>query len=294
MKGLKRHPEYALWPGIFFLAALLAVLSMSSGCENGVSGTDTTTAPTTTASSSTAATQPLYVFAVCGDNRTMGIESGVLKRIVESAKSHGALFMVNTGDVTGSGSSDELMFYREFVEESGLEFRTVPGNHDVGSGGVSQDYEEIIGPFYFSFDHAGDHFIILDNADDMTGIDGGQMRWLSSDLAANSSKRNQFIFTHIPIADPTLPLDHVSGEKGGEGLRSGQEMVKTAAAYPNVEAFFFGHIHAYLAYELDGIDAYVTGGAGAPLYFPESAGGYYHYLLVSVYQDSIQVEVVRI
>ncbi|MBI5870533.1 MAG: metallophosphoesterase [Actinobacteria bacterium] len=294
MMVIKRKLGYDLWPGIIFLAVLLAVLSMSAGCDNGVSGTNTTTAPTTAATSSTAVAQPLYIFAVCGDNRTMGIESGVLTRIVESAKSHGAIFMVNTGDVTGSGSSDELMVYRDFVEESGLEFHTVPGNHDVGSGGVSQDYEDIIGSYYFSFDHASDHFIILDNADDMTGIDGDQMRWLSSDLAANSGKRNQFIFTHIPIADPALPSDHVSGEKGGEGLRSGQELVETASAYPNMEAFFFGHIHAYLAYELGGIDAYVTGGAGAPLYFPESAGGYDHYLLVSVYPDSVKVEVVRV
>jgi hypothetical protein len=120
------------------------------------------------------------------------------------------------------------------------------------------------------------------------------MQWLSADLAANFGKPHQFIFAHIPIADSSLPSDHVSGEKGGEGLRSGQQMVEQARAYPNVDAFFFGHIHAYLAYQLDGIDAYVTGGAGAPLYFPESAGGYYHYLLVSVYPEGVKVEVVRI
>lgn len=202
--------------------------------------------------------------------------------------------MVDTGDVSESGSRDELMLYMNLVDESGLEFHTVPGNHDVGSGGVSQEYEEIIGPYYYSFDYAGDHFVIVDNADDQTGIDDSQMQWLGEDLAASNGMRHQFVFAHIPIADARLPSGHVSGEKGGEGLRSGRQLVELAGDSPNVEAFFFGHIHAYLAYQIGGIDAFVTGGAGAPLYFPESAGGYYHYLLVSVYPDGVVVEVVRV
>jgi 3',5'-cyclic AMP phosphodiesterase CpdA len=248
----------------------------------------------TSAPASSVNSQPLYTFAVCGDNRAIGIESGVLPGIIESAKARGAEFMVNTGDISGDGSREELILYRDLIESSGLKFHTVPGNHDIGSGGVSQDYEEIIGPYYFSFDYAGDHFIILDNADDRTGIDDNQMGWFSADLAANSRKPHQFVFIHIPIADPSLPSEHVSGEKGGEGLRTGQQLVAEAAAYDNMDAFFFGHIHAYLAYKLDGIDAYVTGGAGAPLYFPEDAGGYYHYLLVSVYPDAVKVEVIRV
>lgn len=271
----------------------LALVLLSAGCVNDDTGTASspfyTTRPVGTANS-----QPLYVFAVCGDNRTMGIESGVLPGIIESAKENGARFMVDTGDVSGNGSRDELMLYKNLVDESGLEFHTVPGNHDVGSGGVSQEYEEIIGPYYFSFDYAGDHFIIIDNADDRTGIDDRQMQWLSEDLATNNGMAHQFVFAHIPMADASLPSEHVSGEKGGEGLRSGRQLVELAVDSPNVEAFFFGHIHAYLAYQLDGIDAYVTGGAGAPLYFPESAGGYYHYLLVSVYPDDVVVEVVRV
>lgn len=290
----RRDITAAMFKRITIFATLLTILLLLSGCGGGGSGTDTIPATVTTAPAGTVSSRPLYIFAVCGDNRTMGIESGVLQRIIVSAKARGARFMVDTGDISESGSRDELMLYRDFVEDSGLEFHTVPGNHDVGSGGVSQEYEEIIGPYYYSFYYAGDHFIILDNADDRTGINDSQMQWLSADLAANFGKPHQFIFAHIPIADSSLPSDHVSGEKGGEGLRSGQQMVEQARAYPNVDAFFFGHIHAYLAYQLDGIDAYVTGGAGAPLYFPESAGGYYHYLLVSVYPEGVKVEVVRI
>lgn len=279
---------------IVLLAVLLAALLFPAGCSDSVSSTSSPTVQKTTATSTIPGAKPLYVFAVCGDNRIMGIESGVLTSIVESAKANGAQFIVNTGDVTEDGSRDELITYRDFTEKSDMKFYTVPGNHELGFKEVSNDYKEILGPDYFSFDYAGDHFIILNNANDLIGIDGGQMQWFSSDLAANGGKPRQFIFTHIPVADPSLPSDHVSGEYGEEGLKSGQKMVELAAAYPNVEDFYFGHIHAYLAYELAGIDAYVTGGAGAPFHLPEAAGGYYHYLLVSVYPDVVSVEVVRV
>lgn len=235
-----------------------------------------------------------YTYAVCGDNRIVGIESGVMGRIIDSAKSHGAAFVVNTGDVTTSGTRDELVQYHDYTISSGITFYTVPGNHDVGKGGTSEVYEEIIGPPYYSFDHAGDHFVIIDNADDKTGISDTQMRWLTEDLAVNAGRPKQFIFAHIPVGSTSLPSGHVTGEGGNAGLESGQAMVSEAAKYPNVEGIFFGHIHAYLAYRLDGIDAYVTGGAGAPLYLPEGQGGYYHYLLVTVSEEGVEVEVVRV
>jgi len=165
---------------------------------------------------------------------------------------------------------------------------------DISSGGKSDAWASIIGATYFSFDYAGDHFVVVDNADDRTGIDAEQLQWLDTDLAANAGKPRQFIFAHIPVADPSLPSGHVSGEKGGEGLRSGQQLVEKARHYGNVGDFFFGHIHAYLAYRLDDMDAYVTGGAGAPLHFPESSGGYFHYLLVGVWPNRVDVEVIRI
>ena len=202
--------------------------------------------------------------------------------------------MVDTGDVSSGGSRDQLERYRDLTDGSGLRFYSVPGNHDVGRGGRSDAWTNIIGATYFSFDYAGDHFVVVDNADDRTGIDAEQLQWLDTDLAANAGKPRQFIFAHIPVADPSLPSGHVSGEKGGEGLRSGQQLVEKARHYGNVGDFFFGHIHAYLAYRLDDMDAYVTGGAGAPLHFPESSGGYFHYLLVGVWPNRVDVEVIRI
>jgi predicted phosphodiesterase len=250
-------------------------------------GTGPTVSTTTPAGAS-------YSFAVCGDNRDDGIKNGVLGRIVDSAKARGADFIVDTGDVTTDGSREQLRLYRDFTESSGITFYTVPGNHDVGQGGISGSWEEVMGPqYYFSFDHGGDHFVILNNADDRTGIPEEEMNWYIADLEANRNDRNTFIFTHIPVSSSGLPQGHVAGELGKAGRESGERMVAESAR-ARTRAFFFGHIHAYLRYQLNGVPAYITGGAGARLHLIEILGGYYHYLLVTVSGEDINVEVVRV
>jgi len=285
---------YRQKPGLFFSLILISAMIfvvLASGCGDSQITPGTTGAAQTSASHQSGSA---YTFAVCGDNRIVGINSGVMGRIIDSAKSRGAAFIVNTGDVTTSGTKDELVLYHDYTVSSGIPFFTVPGNHDVGKGGSSEAYEEVIGPPYYSFDYAGDHFVIIDNADDESGIADAQMQWLAEDLEGNAGRPKQFIFAHIPVGSTALPSGHVTGEGGEAGLVSGKMMVSEAVKYPNVEGVFFGHIHAYLAYQLDGIDAYVTGGAGAPLFLPEGKGGFYHYLLVTVMEDGVEVEVVRV
>ena len=118
---------------------LLAAAVASAGCGNGETASkETATGPAAvqTAAITTTGTPPaLYTFAVCGDNRTLGIDNGVLPRIIDSAKARGASFLVNTGDVSNSGTSAELTRYKDLIESSGLNVYTAPGNHDVGEGG---------------------------------------------------------------------------------------------------------------------------------------------------------------
>ncbi|MEK7817967.1 MAG: metallophosphoesterase [Actinomycetota bacterium] len=191
MKGFK---QLSL---IFILLCLLVPIGgCSAGGDAGAPPPTTLGAPTpvTHASTSPAATATdavsSYTFAVCGDNRITGIENGILQKIVDSAKANGAAFIVNTGDITTSGTRDELWRYREFTKASGISFYNVPGNHDVGKGGVNADYESIIGPYYYSFDSGGDHFVILDNADDATGIDAMQTQWYTADLDSHDNRRH--------------------------------------------------------------------------------------------------------
>ncbi|MBE0429814.1 MAG: metallophosphoesterase [Thermoleophilia bacterium] len=296
---MKKHLIHTRLVLVLLLASV--ILATGSACgiagesRNGPAETDRAGSSTIGITAPSATDEDSFTFAVAGDNRVDGIEGGVLGRIIDSAKSRGAAFMVNTGDISTSGTREELTLYRDHTEASGLKSYPVIGNHDLEFGESSQTYTEVIGPTYYSFDYANSHFILLDNADDRQGVDAAQMEWYIADLDASADATNTFIFTHIPVAGSGLASDHVAGEKGPAGLESGRAAAAEAARHPNVRAFFFGHIHGYASYRLNGIDAYVTGGAGAPLtHLPEEAGGYYHYLLVTVRGEQVDVEVVRI
>jgi len=52
-----------------------------------------------------------------------------------------------------------------------------------------------------------------------------------------------------------------------------------------------GHEHLYHHSRRDGIDYFITGGGGAPLYAKPEAGGFYHYLLVTVKDGTYNVAV---
>ena len=278
---------------LLFILAMMA--AMITGCGN-TPASDTGATRETPAAPRAASTVPgaNYTFAVCGDNRTEGIDDGTLTKIVQSAKARGAVFIVDTGDVSNVGNRGQLTEYLKFTQNAGIRFYTVPGNHDVGKGGVSDTYASVIGAYYYSFDYGGDHYLVADNADDSTGIDAKQMSWIETDLDANRDKRHQFIFAHIPVASPTLDAGHVTGEGSDAGLQSGKRLAQIAEDMPNVADLFFGHIHAYIPYRIGNLPAYITGGAGAPLYGTPATGGYYHYLLVTVTAAGISVEVVKV
>jgi len=291
------------------LAAVILVLTVAlvpavAGCSAGDDGADLSQSTVTIEASQSieqeaaaaiagpagAADSPSYSFAVCGDNRSMGIQNGVLGRIVESARSRGADFIVDVGDITENGSIEQIALYRDFIESAGIRFYTVPGNHDLGPGLDARYFQDMIGPRYYGFDYAGDHFLVVDNADTRVGIDEAQLAWLTDDLENNSGKDRLFVFAHVPMNDSAG--DHV--EFAGERTTSPElRFLEAARAQENLAAFFFGHVHGYIAYRIGDIDAFVTGGGGAPLN-PAPGIGFYHYLLVTVSPGGVTVEVVRV
>lgn len=272
---------------ILLILLLLGVMTPAAmapgGCgdEDAVSDTPTVTQAADTA---TARDKPAYIFAVAGDSHTDGLDNGVLSRIVEDARARGASFLIHTGDVTNIGSREEFEKFNLFAASAGMVFHPIPGNHDLVATGDSSLFEELVGPSFYGFDVHGDHFMLLNNADEDNGIDAAQMEWLIGDLEANSGK-NLFVFAHAPVGnDQFLDLD----ERGERALAADEQMVAAAIAGGDVRAFFFGHLHGYFAYDIEGIDTYISGGAGAPLY-PLPVIGFYNYMLVRVDGDEVDI-----
>ena len=142
-------------------------------------------------------------------------------------------FIVATGDLTNRGSPREYATLREVAGSSPAPIVMIPGNHDHltpphGSelprvdvhGCFTQNWERFIGPRWFSFDHAGIHFIVLDWSTHELGLDRWeQERWLQADLAAVAPDMPWVLLMHdqpsgeLLQACPRLPVATISGHR---------------------------------------------------------------------------------
>src|SRR6202022_4635783 len=62
--------------------------------------------------------------------------------------------------------------------------------------------------------------------------------------------------------------------------------------YP-VKAIFAGHEHLFDHRTRDGIEYFVSGGAGAPLYAPPDKGGFSHYLVMRMRGDKMEYSLIE-
>ncbi len=111
----------------------------------------------------------------------------------------------------------------EHTEQSlGMKIHHVIGNHDVfgvsSQNGASPHnlgfgkamYEERMGRTYYSFDHKGYHFIVLDSiqiVDPTTwqgGVDVAQLAWLRQDLAFLREGMPIVAIVHVPLVTGAL------------------------------------------------------------------------------------------
>jgi 3',5'-cyclic AMP phosphodiesterase CpdA len=155
-------------------------------------------------------------------------------------------------------------------------FHTV-GNHDVI--GLNQRspiepgepaygkrlYQDYLGKLYYSFDHKGWHFIVLDSI----GIeyykifkgqfDGVQLGWLKTDLAAVAPTTPVVVVTHVPIASSLGSLSR-DGNNEPPPIAGNSFAVHQLLVGYNVKLVLQGHLHLWEKMEYQRVQ-YVTGGA---------------------------------
>ena len=169
--------------------------------------------------------------------------SGTLKRAVAAvnALEQKPDFIVFTGDLTQTTDDPKVrrQRLREFKEQvAALNVSKVwffQGEHDA-SLDRGEAYQEVIGgPLYYTFDHKGVHFIVLDNTSDPAPILGErQIEWLKADLGRLPPDAPIVVLTHRPLF-PLYP-------QWDWATRDGQAAVQALMAYRNVTVFY-GHIH---------------------------------------------------
>jgi 3',5'-cyclic-AMP phosphodiesterase len=159
------------------------------------------------------------------------------------------------------------------------------GNHDVfgilpASGVAPTDpsyakkmYEDRMGKTYYSFDHKGWHFIVLDSiqpTDDRMWqalIDPQQLAWLKDDLARTGAERPLIVTVHAPLVsafasyDPKSQPAHAAQPTKYNTLTvDNAPEVLAAFEGHNIVAVLQGHLHINEIVTLKGTQ-YITGGA---------------------------------
>ncbi len=155
----------------------------------------------------------------------------------------------------------------------------VIGNHDIfgvntASGASPSDpgygkkmYEDRLGKTYYSFDHKGWHFIILDSiqpTDDRlwdARIDPTQLAWLKDDLQRTGSTTPIIISVHVPLvtAYATWGQPATPGKYSTLTVGNALEVLPLFDGH-NVVAVLQGHLHINETVTLRGTQ-YITGGA---------------------------------
>lgn len=209
-----------------------------------------------------------FVFLVYGDNRDRDGDHAAVVRAMATEQPD---LILQTGDMI-SRANDEAQWRRYFATASPL-MRSAPmypvlGNHELRGDPEAAHFARFFvmpgeyrgsarrRPVYYAFRYSNSLFLALDGN---SPYDNDQANWLERTLQnaqSDSSLRHIFAFVHQP------PYA-VGTYCGSERLQ--RRIVPILLRYP-IRAVFGGHEHAYQHLNRQGIQYFVSGGGGAPLY----------------------------
>jgi len=171
--------------------------------------------------------------------------------------------------------------YAKTEQDLGVKLYHTIGNHDVfgvyPASGVSPEsdplygkkmFEERFGKTYYSFDHKGVHFVVLDSigiTDDRAyegRVDAAQLQWLASDLKALPATTPVIVSVHIPLVtafDSYMPMPAAPPKHQGLRVANANEVIALFAGH-NVLGVLQGHTHINETVVWKGVP-YITSGA---------------------------------
>ena len=236
-----------------------------------------------------------FHFVAAGDSRPTLPGCGfpqVTHRLFAELRLLRPAFVLYTGDfMWGYGASRQEMLndidrFRSLADTAGVPLYNVPGNHEMQSDPAAIELLREQGhDLYGSFSVGPWHFVAL-NTDEFClegRIHGAQLEWLRSDLHEHRDAAGIFVFMHRPMHS------WFQGDFNPEDQALLRELF---AAHP-VKAVFAAHDHLHYVEEHDGVRYMTIGGAGSPMYAQPPAGGFAHYVLVSVGPGGVDFNVIE-
>ena len=212
------------------------------------------------------------------------------------------------------GRADSLYnLYNQVVKGFNMPVYNTMGNHEIF--GWYRDEKEIrdnveygkrmfehrIGKRFYSFDHKGWHFIVLDalgRAEDggyIGKVEEEQVEWLKKDLETLDKKIPIIVSVHIPFITTQTQLLQGSQAQNPAGLviTNSREVLQLLYPY-NLKLVLQGHLHFLEDMYIQNRVHFITGGAVCGRWWANKPGSYPQegFLLVKVKEGSIDWEYV--
>ena len=195
------------------------------------------------------------LFGLCADPHKdiMHDADSRLRAFVDAAHRERADFLLQLGDFCRPYEKNRS-FLKTWERFAGPRYHTL-GNHDNDGGFTARQVLDFWGldRRYYSFDHGGWHFLVLDgNEKKPTGpapgypryIGADQLAWLEGDLRRTNAP--SLVFSHQSLEDE-------SGVENGGEVRAVLEDANRSAGWRKVGVCLSGHHHIDFEKEINGI-----------------------------------------
>jgi hypothetical protein len=117
--------------------------------------------------------------------------------------------LIHTGDITHLSKPAEFDLAQQLLGRARVtELHTVPGEHDTTDPAVTEYFQRFgrasDNRGYYSFDHAGVHFVALVNVlqfkpGGLGTLGAEQLAWVAQDLKGRSASTPIVVFAHMPL-----------------------------------------------------------------------------------------------
>ncbi len=211
------------------------------------------------------------------------------------------------------GLADSLYkLYNETVADFEMPVYNTLGNHEIygiyEKSNANRNhpeygekmFEKEIGESYYSFDHKGWHFIVLNSVEETYEgnayegfIDKAQMQWLKSDLEEVASETPIAISTHIPLTTVFWRIYDTPNEPNSPNIvvKNTPELLKLFEGH-NLKLVLQGHMHIIEEVKVNDI-TFITGGAASAAWWTGPYQGFEEgFVLVDVEGDEFSWEYV--
>ena len=152
--------------------------------------------------------------------------------------------ILHTGDITHLSKPAEFDTAQQLMSRlRTTEIHTVPGEHDLNDATASEYFNRFgkasNNKGYYSFDHAGVHFIALINVlafkpEGLGTLGPEQLAWVTQDLKGRSSSTPIVVFAHMPLWNVY--------EQWGWGTGDADQLMAQLKRFGSVTVLN-GHIH---------------------------------------------------